>query len=66
MKAGPRSTLFAQGLAKVSPTAPAPVAAPPAPKKRAAPREPPSLKKKFGPAARYISRHRIKPPRSGP
>jgi len=65
-KTGPRSTLFDQVLAKVSPAAPAPVAAPPTPKKRVAPPEPPSMKKKFGPAARYISRHRIKPPRSGP
>jgi len=65
-KTGPRSTLFDQVLAKVSPAAPAPVAAPPPPKKRAAPPEPPSAKKKVAPPARYISRHKIRPPRSGP
>lgn len=65
-KTGPRSTLFDQVLAKVSPAAPAPVATPPTPKKRAAPPEPPSARKKVDPPARYISRHRIKPPRSGP
>jgi hypothetical protein len=65
-KTGPRSTLFDQVLAKVSPAAPAPVAAPPTVKKKAAPPEPPSVKKKVAPPARYISRHKIKPPRSGP
>jgi hypothetical protein len=64
-KKGPRATLFDEVLAKVS-SAPAPAAPPPSPKKRATPPEPPGMKKKFGPAVHYISRHKIKPPRSGP
>lgn len=64
-KGGPRTTLFDQVLAKVSSAPPAPVAAPPTPKKKAAPPEPPGAKK-VAPPARYISRHKIKPPRSGP
>jgi hypothetical protein len=64
-KVGPRATLFDQVLAKVSPAAPAPVAPRPPPKKRAPPPEPPSMKKKVAPPARYISRHKIKPPRRG-
>lgn len=64
-KKGPRGTLFDEVLAKVS-SAPAPAAPPPRPKKRATPPEPASMKKKVPPPARYISRHIIKPPRSGP
>jgi len=64
-KGGPRATLFDQVLAKVSSGPPTPVAAPPRPQKKAAPPEPPGTKK-VAPPARYISRHKIKPPRSGP
>jgi hypothetical protein len=59
-KGGPRATLFDQVLAKVSSGPPAP-----APKKKTAPPAPPETKK-VAPPARYISRHKIKPPRSGP
>lgn len=46
-----RTTLFEQVLAKAAPAAPAPA--------------PASQKKKSAEPARYISRHRTKPPRSG-
>lgn len=75
-KAGPRSTLFDQVLSKVTPSesAPPPVAVPPKKKepapepvkvKKAPAPEPPASKKKPGAPARYISRHKTKPPRSG-
>jgi len=65
-KGGPRTTLFDQVLAKVSSAPPASVVAPSIRKKKAIPPEPPAVQKEVAPPARYISRHKIKPPRSGP
>lgn len=61
-KGGPRATLFDQVLATVGPSPAVPE--PPAAKKKAAP-EPPAPKKKPAAPARYISRHKTKPPRRG-
>ena len=60
-KAGPRATLFDQVLATVAPSAAVPQ--PPARKKKMA--APPTPKKPAAAPARYISRHKIKPPRRG-
>lgn len=73
-KAGPRTTLFDQVLAKVSTSEPASEVESPK-KKEAFPQAPPAKKKtiqelavpkKKGAApARYISRHKTRPPRGG-
>jgi hypothetical protein len=60
-KPGPRTTLFDQVLAKVTPSSAAPQ--PPAARRKVA--VPPPPKKPAAAPARYILRHKTKPPRSG-
>ncbi len=58
-KPSPRQALFEQVLSKAAPVA---TASEPAPEPVPAPEAPPPKKKSVSPPARYISRHKGKPP----